>query len=375
MSCVAWTARRYPDSMFVAAGSSPVWADSDAISLSTDGAVAVSTAGSSFEALLSIGVFPVKTVSVLTVSPDEVICCGTPFGIRMKIDGVLVAEVAVPEGSARNPGRDAGLTAGDIIISADGEQLRSADRLSEIFAQGQPVTLQVRRLGETFTTRLIPEYRASEGRYRSGLWVRDSAAGIGTMTFYTPDGGFAGLGHAICDPATGEILPLAGGEITRAVVNSITPGAAGSPGELTGTLLPATIGEMTQNSAAGVYGRLFAPLDGKPILPAMRNEVVTGPAYIMCAPEGGEPRYYEIEIERLHPSDADGKNMVIRVTDPELLELTNGIVQGMSGSPIIQNGKLVGAVTHVFVNYPEKGYGIFADTMLVTLRKTDGAAA
>ena len=220
--------------------------------------------------------------------------------------------------------------------------------------------------------------KLKEGGYRAGIWVRDSAAGIGTLTFYLPsEGRFAGLGHAVCDVDTGQILPLRSGEIVNVLVTGVVRGRAGRPGELTGTFAGGgNIGVLEQNNSMGIYGRMDAPPEGMAAELALRNEVSVGPATIFATVEGAQAKEYAVYIEKVNLTDRNPtKNIVIRIDDQELLEKTGGIVQGMSGCPIMQNGKLVGAVTHVFVNDPTRGYGIFAENMLDNIRGDSADAA
>lgn len=221
------------------------------------------------------------------------------------------------------------------------------------------------RSGEQKLTALTPVWDGAAGQWRAGMWVRDSSAGVGTLTFADEElGVFAGLGHPISDSDTGESVALRSGEIVPCEITGCSAGTAGSPGELKGHFLSAhAIGTIRINGENGVYGTTRTHFSGQLREIAFAQEVVTGPAEIWATIEGETPRAYRIQIERV--SDADPRrNLVIRVTDPSLLSATGGIVQGMSGSPILQNGRLVGAVTHVLVNDPTRGYGIFAQTML-----------
>ncbi|MCL2884594.1 MAG: SpoIVB peptidase, partial [Oscillospiraceae bacterium] len=228
---------------------------------------------------------------------------------------------------------------------------------------------QLKRDNIVFDAQLTPVKSVTENRYKAGMWVRDSAAGIGTLTFYVPGTNiFAGLGHAICDTDTGETMPLASGEIVPARIYSIKPGVAGTPGELRGGFEMGSLGSLTVNGDTGTYGQLTslpAVHDAVPV--AMKQEVKPGAAQILTTIDGTDPVLYDVRIDQVKYSDASPtRNLVITITDPRLLDKTGGIVQGMSGSPILQNGKLVGAVTHVFVNDPTRGYGIFAENMLKT---------
>ena len=202
------------------------------------------------------------------------------------------------------------------------------------------------------------------------MWIKDSCAGIGTMTFVTADGKiFAGLGHAICDADTGQIMPMNSGEIVPVELIGVTKGVRGAPGELKGYFSSTEPqGTLLSNSEAGVYGLLNCPAPaGEPVAVAMKQEVTRGEAQVLTTVNGGEPEYYTIQIERINYDEQSvAQNMVVHITDPRLLEQTGGIVQGMSGSPIVQNGKLIGAITHVFVNDPTRGYAIFAENMVET---------
>ena len=209
----------------------------------------------------------------------------------------------------------------------------------------------------------------SENRLKAGLWVRDSSAGIGTLTFYVPGSDiFAGLGHAVCDVDTGDVLPIASGEIVPARIYSVVKGQSGEPGELRGGFELGSLGNLAVNGETGIYGSLTqTPVRGDPVPVAMKQQVKTGYAQVLTTIDGTEPELYDIRIDQVRYNDSSPtRNMVIVITDERLLEETGGIVQGMSGSPILQDGKLVGAVTHVFVNEPTKGFAIFAENMLKT---------
>ncbi|MDD3262166.1 MAG: SpoIVB peptidase S55 domain-containing protein, partial [Oscillospiraceae bacterium] len=206
----------------------------------------------------------------------------------------------------------------------------------------------------------------SAGGWRAGLWVRDSAAGVGTLTFYDPQTKtFAGLGHGITDPDTHTIMPFGCGDIVPVTVSGVRSGTPGSPGELEGYFTSdSPIGTLYANSERGVFGKMKQAPSGKavPLCPA--SEVKSGPVQILCTIDGGAPKAYSAEIELLNIRGTQNKNMILHVTDEALLSKTGGIVQGMSGSPVLQQGRLVGAVTHVFVNDPTRGYGILAENML-----------
>ncbi|MDF2567582.1 MAG: stage sporulation protein, partial [Oscillospiraceae bacterium] len=207
----------------------------------------------------------------------------------------------------------------------------------------------------------------TDNTFKIGLWVRDSSAGIGTVTFYNPENSvFGGLGHAVCDVDTGQVMPIMSGEVVDVNINGVTRGSSGSPGELKGSFSSnKDSGSIAVNNETGVFGVLYQNPSNHSAIPiAMKQEVKTGKATIFTTVSGNTPQEYKINIEKVNLNDNSmTKNMVIKITDPELLQKTGGIVQGMSGSPIMQNGVLVGAVTHVFINDPTKGYGIFIENM------------
>lgn len=300
----------------------------------------------------------------------ELYVCGTPFGIKLLTDGVIVTGFAKIGDSDNafelSPAGSAGIEKGDVITSVNGEKITSSENMSELIAaSGESAELTYKRDDSEYTA-TVEIKRDTDGQPRIGLWVRDSTAGIGTMTFYDAEsGGCAGLGHAVCDVDTGGILPLGSGKIVPAVINGVIKGKANSPGELCGTLTPAQVdSSITDNCDCGLYAVLeSADTKGKLMPLAFGDEVKCGNAYILSTIDSQTPEKYSVEIESVDIDGGENKNMVIRVTDEELIGKTGGIVQGMSGSPIVQNGKLVGAVTHVFISDPTHGYGIFAQTM------------
>lgn len=313
---------------------------------------------------------PIKKVDIKISDEKTVVPCGTPFGVKLYTRGVIVIsmeDIAV-DGKYMNPAKDAGIQVGDIILSADGIETDTNEQLSEIVSnsKGKSIKLKIRRDNVIFTTKLSPAL-CGTSQYKIGVWVRDSSAGIGTMTFYDEvTGCFAGLGHGICDSDSGTILPLLSGDIVTAEINGLTKSTTGSAGSLRGYFADDTsIGTILTNSERGVFGKAEkAPIDNDGIPIAWKQDVHTGEAKILSTIDGSEPEYYSIWIENVSRNDSqETKNMVIHVTDERLLDNAGGIVQGMSGSPIIQDGRLVGAVTHVFVNDPTRGYAIFAENM------------
>ena len=316
-----------------------------------------SSAGNTFQMKLRLlGLIDIKDVSVQVVDRRVVSLCGTPFGIKMVTDGVMVVgtgSVTNLQSQAVNPAEDAGVLEGDVILSLNGEKISSKKQLTQIVSacSGQPISMVIRRGDELEQLTVSPVKSSLDNDYHLGLWVRDSSAGIGTMTFYDPQNGcFAGLGHAICDVDTGQIMPLSQGEIVEASIIGVDPGSSGDPGQLQGAFVAQKAsGLLYANSYNGVYGQLFdAPAYAQTIPMAQSQEVTEGPAQILTTISGETPAYFDAYIEKVSLSQEEPtKNMVIRITDPDLLEISGGIVQGMSGSPIIQDGMLVGAVTHV----------------------------
>mgnify|MGYP002285312745 FL=1 len=369
-----------PDRYYLAKGSRFSLRDSSLIQTSSNGGYPLSvysSTGNTFRMDLKLlGLINIKPVSVQVVDRRVVALCGTPFGIKMVTDGVMVVGTgAVTDCNSRavSPAQTAGIQEGDIILSINGEKISSKKQLTKLVesSAGQPLSLVVRRGQQQSSQHLSPVRSSPDNSYQLGLWVRDSSAGIGTMTFYDPNNGcFAGLGHAICDVDTGQLMPLSQGEIVEASIIGVHAGKSGSPGQLQGAFVAnRSIGSLYTNSYNGVYGRLMnQPVDAQTIPMAQCQEVRQGPVKILTTVSGQKPQLFDACIEKISLSqDEPTKNMVLRITDPDLLELSGGIVQGMSGSPIIQDGMLVGAVTHVFVNDPTRGYGIFAENMDNTL--------
>ena len=299
---------------------------------------------------------------------------GMPFGIKFYTDGVTVVgfcDVETQNGSV-NPANLAGLRIKDVILQVNGEVLAGANRLTDLIenSNGKPLRLLLRRGKEELETTLTPVYCPAESRYKTGIWVRDCGAGIGTVTFILPDtGAFAGLGHGICDADTGALVAMRRGTVSDVTISSVVRGAAGAPGELKGYFNAGKVGALLGNSACGVWG-VFSEVPecvSEPLPVGLRNELEEGDAYILCTLDTNKIERYDVRITNIHRDAAGSKCFTVTVTDPDLLAVTGGIVQGMSGSPIIQNDKIVGAVTHVLINDPTTGYGIFAENMLVNM--------
>ena len=296
---------------------------------------------------------------------------GSAFGIKLYTDGVMVVRTDAVDTDAGSfsPAQKAGLRAGDMILAVDGQSVRSNEQIASLVTQsgGRPLLLRVQRESAIFQTQLTAVQSASDGKYRAGVWVRDSSAGIGTLTFAVPQYGmFAGLGHAVCDVDTGKRMPLHGGEAVDVHIQGSFKGRGGEPGELCGVFAGSSIGALTDNTESGVYGTFTQFADNARLLPvAMYYEVQEGAATILAEVDGDGTKAYDVQITKLFKNpDAAGKNLIVKVTDPDLIAKTGGIVQGMSGSPILQNGMIVGAVTHVFIQDSLQGFGIYAQTML-----------
>ena len=298
---------------------------------------------------------------------------GQAFGVKFYTDGVMVVDMTAFETAdgMRNPAYEAGIRTKDIIISVNGEKITTNRDISNIVSacNGNTVVFEVKRNDTTFTVNVLPQKSAAQDSYKVGLWVRDSTAGIGTITYFNPQTGhFAGLGHGISDVDTGVLMPLAVGDVIGANISSVIKGQKGAPGQLEGSFNEfVQYGSLIQNTSQGVFGKTNDKnlLSQQAIPIASNDEVQVGEVTIRCTTNGSEISEYKAMIESINKSStSQGKNMVIKITDEALLEKTGGIVQGMSGSPIIQNGKLVGAVTHVLINDPTMGYGIFIENML-----------
>lgn len=319
-----------------------------------------------------MGVFPIKTVNVENIERLTLIPCGTPFGIKMLTQGVIITDFGDVKDTNNvvhsSPGQTAGLAKGDIITKINNKEITSSKALTAQLELSSEDTVEIEYIrGDKTSTMKVKTIRDKSGYNKLGLWVRDSAAGIGTMTFYDPTNDlFGGLGHGICDVDTGNLLPLQSGEIVPAVINNVIKGKSGAPGELCGTLIQETrTGKIYANTENGLFGNInTSAIEYKPLPIALKQEIECGEAYILSTINGDKPEKFTIQIKSISLNSSNNKNMIIEITDNRLLDLTGGIVQGMSGSPIIQNGRLVGAVTHVFVNEPAKGYGIFIENMI-----------
>jgi len=358
----------------------PITAEYEGLKLSQTGKT--EQIGEEFDVKLkAFGIIPFSTVNVEVVDELHVSVLGTPFGMKLYTDGVLVIDITTVEtvSGSISPGEDAGVKKGDYILSADGKQVLTNEELSAAVAAsgGNRIKLVIKRGGTPKTVYVTPALSKETNSYRIGLWVRDSSAGIGTLTFYSPATGIVcGLGHGVCDEDTGDLLELKNGEIVSAEIVSVEKGSSGSPGQLKGRFTYGTIGKIDCNSEKGVYSVLKGKLGFSRLTEtALKQEVRDGDAQIFCTVDGREPQLYSCRIKKRSSAYLSAtQNMTVTVTDPELLNITGGIVQGMSGSPILQNGKLIGAVTHVLIDDPTTGYAIFAENMLKEAESTAGNA-
>lgn len=324
------------------------------------------------------GIIPLKNVSVDVVPKIKVVPGGHSIGVLMRSRGVMVVGYSPVINESKEkiyPAKDAGIEIGDLIISindqtvkTDGEVAQLIDKLAE---KEQPIKLKVKRKEREINLTLIPQFCSETKRNRVGLYIRDSAAGVGTLTFYEPISGFYGaLGHIIADPETNKQIKLGEGRIINASIQGINQGERGRPGEKIGIFVDSTkfSGDIRKNTPLGIYGKLNTEIinSNYPLLPvAFANQVKEGPAEILTVVNDEKIEKFDIIIDKVMVQDKPNtKGLIIRITDPKLLSITGGIIQGMSGSPIIQNGQLVGAVTHVFVNDPTRGYGVLAEWML-----------
>ena len=348
----------------------PVTAEFNGVKMSQSTA---NTVGESFDVDLKIfGVIPFSTVSVEVVDEMYVSVLGNPFGMKIYTDGVLVIETSEVESESGsvNPAKLSGIRVGDYIKSVNGTAVTCNEDLSGIVlaSNGNTLDFEVVRQDTVIHCKVKP-VMSIEGMYRIGIWVRDSSAGIGTLTFYSPISNVVcGLGHGICDSDTDSLLKLESGELVAAQIVSVEKGSEGAPGELKGKFTYHTVADIALNCEKGVYGTLRGSIDTSNLTEiALKQEVEDGEAQILCTVEGETPKLYSCEIKKRSSNYMSGtQNIIVTVTDKELIAATGGIVQGMSGSPIIQNGKLIGAVTHVLVDDPTKGYAIFAENMLTT---------
>lgn len=317
-----------------------------------------------------------KNVEVSVLPKTKVIPVGNIAGVKLYTSGVLVVGMSEIEGNDNKkykPYENTGIKEGDTIIKVNDKNINSTSDLIQTvnLSQGHDISIKYVHQQETKECSITP-VKTNNSQYKIGLWVRDSAAGVGTVTFYDPTSKtFGALGHGITDIDTNELINIASGEFITTKILNITKGESGNPGKIQGTIENQNnIGTIGKNTRFGIYGKVdnLASLNidtSKEAEVALREEIQIGKAKILCSLDNQKPQEYEIEIEKIYKdNNYDNKSMKIKVTDEKLLEKTGGIIQGMSGSPVLQNGKFVGAITHVLVNDPQEGYAVFGDIML-----------
>ena len=332
--------------------------------------------------LMLFGFFPIKQLTIHVTSPKRLIPGGNSIGVSLYTDGALIvgtSDVTDKHGITHFPAIDAGLLPGDIITKVNGVAVKDATHLSHLVnkVKGKEVELEYKRDNRVLIARIRPVADERDSKYRLGLWVRDSTAGVGTLTFIDPETQYMGaLGHAITDVDTGTLLSVKGGEISESTIIDVKIGKKGLPGELVGNFSHdrKVLGKIIKNTGFGIYGKSISkiqnPIYKAPLPIAYQYQVRPGKATILTTVDDKGIQEYDIEIIRVNrQTSPNPKGLVLEITDTRLLEKTGGIVQGMSGSPIIQNGRIIGAVTHVFVNEPKKGYGIFIEWMLDEVNK------
>ena len=319
------------------------------------------------------GIMPFKTVHIDIIKNTKLIPSGKTVGIRLNYDGVMVVSLSSfkgMDGKSHSPAGGSGIKKGDIIRQINGGSISTISQLMDaVKACGaNPMDVLIDREGSLFTFSVAPVLSKDDNANRIGIWVRESSAGIGTITYIDPESkSFGALGHGITDIDTGKIIPAKSGDVLCSNVDNVKKGSRGLPGELRGSFSSHSVmGTIEKNTENGIFGTLGStPQDlPEPLSLAPRAQIERGEAYILANVEGEAVKKYSVLIENINKSSMDNKGMIISITDPELIRKTGGIVQGMSGCPIIQNNKIVGAITHVFINNPIKGYATFLDVML-----------
>lgn len=329
------------------------------------------------------GLIPIKSMQVDILSNKKLAACGNTVGVKLNIDGILVigiSDVETIDGHRLLPIKDTGIKPGDFLVEVNGKTLNGIDQLvNEIEkSNGNSIKIKYRQGNNYKIVDVTPVKSIDDKKYHIGLWVRDSTAGIGTLTFYDPETKcFGALGHGITDIDTGTLMPVKEGEILGSNILGVKIGKNGVPGELKGVFIENNkLGVINTNSNYGIYGQLnddaVDSIMSRLYTVGIRTQIKEGPAKILSNVDGKTVEEYDIEIQKVSRQNLNGsKGMVIKITDKRLLEVTGGIVQGMSGSPIIQNDRIIGAVTHVLVNDPSRGYGIFIEGMLKNLAKNN----
>lgn len=332
-------------------------------------------------ALKVLGYIPVKTIEVESVPVKRVVLGGHSIGVLLQSNGIMVvgfAPIITEEGEKISPAREQGVEIGDLIMAVDGYEVKTENELAGIINQkkDETISLRIKRGDKIISIPLRAHFCAETGRYRIGLFVRDGVIGVGTLSFWDPESNFyAALGHIIVDADTKQGIDVLKGKIMSASVKTIKPGRPGRPGEKIGVFDSegGISGNIIKNTFFGIYGqtegKITNPLCDYTIEVGYAHQVKKGPAEMYTVVNGNNIEKFSIEIEKVYPERQSGKGMIIRVTDPRLLSLTGGIIQGMSGSPVVQDGRIVGAVTHVFLNDPTRGYAVFMDNMLAELEE------
>lgn len=326
------------------------------------------------------GILPIKNVHVEVLPQTKVVPGGQSVGVMLHSEGVIIVGQSIVQdknGHRYNPAREAGLEVGDVILKINNQTVTSDDQVARLVdlagKAGKDINIAAKRKGKIFRTVIKPILCRETDRYRIGLYIRDSAAGVGTLSFYNPNTGkYAALGHVITDSDTNQTIDISNGKVVRASIQGIQAGQKGRPGEKIGMFINDSgfSGNIEKNTKFGIYGTLNRPLTNpvyrEPIPIALADQVSTGPAEMLTVLDGEKIERFKVEVKRILPQSVpDSKGLIIQVTDPRLLERTGGIIQGMSGSPLIQNGKMIGAVTHVFINDPTRGYGCLIEWMLM----------
>lgn len=323
----------------------------------------------------------IKDINVSVIPTTTVIPLGQAIGMKLYTKGVLVvgmSEIENTENVKEKPYENSGIEEGDSIIAINNKEVNTTEELIKQVnsSNGEELNIKYLKNDKVLETSITPVKTQED--YKIGLWVRDAAAGVGTLTFYEPSTNmFMSLGHGIVDIDTEEIVNISSGELVTANILSITKGEKNKPGEIKGTITNgATIGNIYKNTSMGVYGTVrnkqYLSSNYNEMEVASRAEIQQGKATILCQLNSGQPKEYEIEIEKIYTNNnSDNKSMLIKITDEELLEKTGGIIQGMSGAPVLQNGKFIGAVTNVLVKDPTRGYAIFGDLLIKQMRSSD----
>ena len=324
-----------------------------------------------FAFILSVNTFAIDYVynsnknAELDFKNIELYVGGMPFGVKIQAKGLQVIKFA----DDNAPAQAAGIKIGDTITKVNEKEIITIEDFTKEInkCNGNEITITVLRGNKELTFKLKPTYSRDEGKYKTGIWIKDSTSGIGTVTFINPENNeFGGLGHGICDSTTGNVIPLSRGIVLDVTINGVLKGQIGKAGELKGTFNTKKIGVLSDNSTCGVFGYLTtefnSPEEKMKLCP--KEELKEGEAYIWCTLGNEAPQKYSVQISDICLNNGNTKNFKVKITDKRLLDRSGGIVQGMSGSPIIQNGRLVGAVTHVLINNPTEGYGIFIENML-----------